>query len=258
MQWPARLENLVGTTIGAHALRNVLVLSAAAAFLSFLGPFGTRSELGPVERVVYWTVAIAAGRIGAEVFAVAVKPVLLRKGFGKRAEAVGVGFITLGALLAVLVLEALFREPVPSGYWLGLVVSVFVVSLAVWGVASLAREALPSGSVPDPAFARFQAGWPAHLRAAALLALAAEDHYVRLYTDRGEALVAGRFGEALRAVERLAGTQVHRSWWVSDGAVQGLVRQGGRWTIKGPGLDIPVSRRFRPHVRAMGWDRRRP
>lgn len=42
-------------------------------------------------------------------------------------------------------------------------------------------------------------------RRGALLALAAEDHYLRVYTDRGENLILRRFGDALADLAGLDG-----------------------------------------------------
>ena len=47
-----------------------------------------------------------------------------------------------------------------------------------------------------------------------LVALSAEQHYVRVVTAKGDTLVLFAFGRALAAVERFDGMRIHRSHWV--------------------------------------------
>ena len=84
-----------------------------------------------------------------------------------------------------------------------------------------------------------------------ILALQAEDHYVRVYTSLGSALVRYRFGDAIRDLEALDGQQVHRSFWVRKSAVERLDTTANPWliTLRG-GQQVPVSQAFRTAVRS--------
>jgi len=95
----------------------------------------------------------------------------------------------------------------------------------------------------------------AHVRADMLAAIVAEDHYCRVRRRDGQsALVHYRFGDALREVAPLDGEQVHRSAWVSAGAVLGAERAGRRWMLQlSDGSRIAVSATFLPKARARGW-----
>lgn len=86
---------------------------------------------------------------------------------------------------------------------------------------------------------------------AAIIALRAEDHYVRIYTDAGEALTLLRLGDAIRMAAPTAGIRVHRSNWIADRAVSGFRRTGhtGIVTLSN-GLEVPVSRSYRAEVEA--------
>jgi hypothetical protein len=55
-----------------------------------------------------------------------------------------------------------------------------------------------------------------------VIALHSEDHYLRVYTKRGDGLVLVTISEAMRTLEALGfkGLQVHRSWWISLAAVK--------------------------------------
>ena len=76
-----------------------------------------------------------------------------------------------------------------------------------------------------------------------LIALSAEQHYVRVYTAKGETLVLFSFGRAVDAAARFDGVQVHRSHWVNLDHVTDLV--GTNRNLKcqlSNGLALPVSR----------------
>ena len=95
---------------------------------------------------------------------------------------------------------------------------------------------------------------PPELRSAGLIAIGAEDHYLRVHSHAGSALILMRFSDALRAVEMLDGAQTHRSWWVSRDAVRGAVRSDGRATLLlETGLEVPVSRAHARRLRQLGW-----
>lgn len=79
-----------------------------------------------------------------------------------------------------------------------------------------------------------------------LIAIEADEHYVRIHTDVGSKHVLYRFRDALKDVEELAGLRVHRSWWVAEEAVEDLERttSGFGLKLKG-GLMAPVSQTYR-------------
>lgn len=84
-----------------------------------------------------------------------------------------------------------------------------------------------------------------------IVALQAEDHYVRVFTNAGSALIRYRFGDAMRDVAPLDGMQVHRSFWVRRSAVVGLDIRSSTWLITiSSGQQVPVSQAFRAVVRS--------
>lgn len=79
----------------------------------------------------------------------------------------------------------------------------------------------------------------------ALLALKSDDHYVRVYTDAGEALILMRLSDAIIRAAPVTGMQVHRSHWVADEAVRSFQRTGHTGTLTlSNGLEIAVSRSY--------------
>jgi len=84
--------------------------------------------------------------------------------------------------------------------------------------------------------------------------LKAEDHYLRIYTSAGEALVLFRFRDAVQPLSSERGLQVHRSYWVTRAAIRktGYHRQRYFLTLAN-GLTVPVSRSRIRSLREAGW-----
>jgi DNA-binding LytR/AlgR family response regulator len=95
---------------------------------------------------------------------------------------------------------------------------------------------------------------PPRLRRARLLALESEDHYLRVRTEAGDALILMRLRDAIAAVEALDGARTHRSWWVARDAVVDARKGDGRGTlVLADGTEAPVSRTYYPALREAGW-----
>jgi LytTr DNA-binding domain len=83
---------------------------------------------------------------------------------------------------------------------------------------------------------------PLALRQAPIVALSAEDHYVRVRTDRGQALILMNFADAVAALGPDAGVRIHRSHWVSR-ALAAKTTRGSRNGIRvDDDTVLPVSR----------------
>lgn len=101
----------------------------------------------------------------------------------------------------------------------------------------------PPGIVDD-----LQRKLPLRLRGQ-ILALKAEDHYVRVFTDKGDTLVLARFADA--ALQLVQGLQVHRSYWVHEDAIEAVARNGRRFELRlKNGLVVPVSRAYEREIKA--------
>jgi DNA-binding LytR/AlgR family response regulator len=177
---------------------------------------------------------------------------------------VAISLVNAIALTAeVLALRQLLGLQSPIGFaelfaWvlgLSLVVYALVSGLILW--ARHAAEAAVSSAgpaLPDvTAEGRFLRRLPPHKRGD-LHCLRTEDHYLRVYTVAGEALILLRLKDALRELEGCDGAQVHRSFWVARPAVREAYRRGRKWRLRlSNGLDVPVSERFVPALREAGW-----
>jgi len=87
-----------------------------------------------------------------------------------------------------------------------------------------------------------------------VLCLKAEDHYLRIYSSAGEALVLFRFSDAITPLSNTLGLQVHRSYWVAKAAITKSTYKNQRhYLVLVNGQSIPVSRSQVPRLRDVGW-----
>lgn len=127
------------------------------------------------------------------------------------------------------------------------------------GSIPTAQEATAAGTIPGDADtpAMADAPPPAFLsrlredRHGGLLALQAEGHYLRVYTDAGSDLILYRLSDALAELCDSEGMRVHRSWWVAERAVEG--EEKGEKLVLVNGMKVPVSRSYRMQARDRGW-----
>ncbi len=83
-----------------------------------------------------------------------------------------------------------------------------------------------------------------------LLAISAEQHYVRIHTNVGDDLVLMPFSEAVGKVPSEQGMRIHRSHWISYDAVQALQAAGNNLSVQLENdIELPVSRSFSGAVR---------
>lgn len=159
------------------------------------------------------------------------------------------------------------RAPEPLVVYLIALLISGLVSAIIWAAASGADARTPAKGAEAPgthAEARAEArepprGLAARVPLGQLVAVTAEDHYIRLHLANGEApLLLYRFADAVADLAGVDGLQVHRGAWVAAAAVEGARREGRRWWLEvGNGVSLPVSERHLPAVRARGWLGRR-
>ncbi len=251
---------------------------AAAVVLAYLGALGThQAPLG--QRLAYWAAVILPGSVlGLMVTA-------LVRGWGGLAgrrwlEIAAIALaVSVPHTFLVVVASALFFgiEAITPGlvasFWSAVLVIALVLTainhLAAAGEAGVptpAAEPLPPAPVasppptpaddsPLPPLPELIAEkLPARLRAARLIAIEAEDHYLRIHTDAGSDLVLMRMTDACALLPETAGARVHRSWWAARAATEAVERGGGRVELRlACGLVVPVSRAMQGAIKAQGW-----
>ena len=86
-----------------------------------------------------------------------------------------------------------------------------------------------------------------------LVRLQSADHYVEVHTETGSRLLLMRLGDATEMLSGSFGGQVHRSHWVNFAEVHGVVKRNRKiWLRMSDGTEVPVSRSYRPGLRAAG------
>lgn len=64
-----------------------------------------------------------------------------------------------------------------------------------------------------------------------IIALQSEDHYVRVHGVRGSELIFMRLRDAIGEMDDWPGEQVHRSWWITRGAIASIEADGRNRSI---------------------------
>ena len=267
-----------------HALARRIVIDLAAmtaigVFLAVIGPFGSIAAPLP-ERLVTW---IGFAWLGYACY----RPMQSLASWGERALALPRWGVLMAAVLVGTVpmsvaVVAINSAPLGNLRWPGLeaAMATYFSVLVIGGAVTLlfnlvqgtprtaapiaapvaagrvvsvsAPEPVPAPSAPLPPNPLLDQ-LPAEL-GSAIIALEMEDHYVRVHTMLGSALVLMRLRDAVALIGDLEGMQVHRSWWVARGAVEEVVREGRNIRLRLPrGLEAPVARANVAALRDARW-----
>ncbi len=241
-------------------LTQLATVLALALCFAVLGPFGTYTELSVPVRYAYWIGLVLVGYLNILLVAHAVAG--LRPGLRHRWTLTAVTLVSsVPTTLAVAWVESLTRaHPLPLSVFpslfgtvalVQLVMVLFLTRLQPSQSALLLRRQADAPPAPEAttSLPSFHRRIPPHL-GQELLALAAEDHYLRVITAAGSDLILMRLSDALAELGDEAGLQVHRSWWVAHGGGTALRRDGGRTVVVlKNGGEVPVSRTYLADVR---------
>lgn len=245
-----------------HWIGAVAFMAGAGIVLGLFGPFGTFQALATLPRIGFWIACVLAiGTINIAVRSAVKRLAGARIGEAGTLLATSLVSAVPGGLLLFASVPALLTRPGDAPSLPQLLGQIVLVNLCLNFIALL--NARRSATVPTPAPApqpepprpdTWSHRLPAELRAAALLALEAEDHYLRVHTEAGSTLILLRLGDAMAELGEARGAQVHRSWWVARDAVERVERSGEKaaLVLRG-GLRVPVSRGNRAKLAAMGW-----
>jgi DNA-binding LytR/AlgR family response regulator len=238
-------------------LRVYCIAIAMALFLSFTGAMGSQG-VPVVMRMGYWLMVMLGGTVSVQL----VSLVTCRfETMEPLAEAVVQFVLAVPAVtLTVWLIEALYFGRTPDHRMLlatagPVTVITFAMSALQYMLERTPRQSHvhPGSNKAEPAQA-FRERLPFRFRQADIHALSAEDHYLRVHTSAGQTLILMRLYDAIRELDGIEGSQVHRSWWVARDAVRNVTRSDGRLTldIKGD-VEAPVSRSYAKVLKADGW-----
>lgn len=241
--------------LGRSSAVELLGLSLFGFFLAAISAYDSEG-IPTFHRYLYWQFAL----IGGGVIAALIEPWVARR-FPARPR-----LFVLAQLAAMTPLISLWVASLPTMLWgvafrpekiFWTMPSVLTVNVAIVGLAWLVRAAFaaplaaPPEGVAPPAI---RAKLPPRLARARLIAVEAEDHYLRVRTEAGSDLVLMRFGDALGALAGADGFRTHRSWWVARSAVETACWKGGRGELKlADGSAAPVSRTYAAALKGTDW-----
>jgi DNA-binding LytR/AlgR family response regulator len=237
--------------------------------MGVIGPFGMYETMGLGTRILYFVLTTTLIWLQVIGLAILLASLAMFDRWSTTARMALAGLLaSVPGTLEIVALYSWLARPIPlhaapyifpQTAFLTVVISVviglfFERRLHAAADAERARvasipEAGPHGAATPDFFRRVP---PALGRD--LLALEMEDHYLRIHTALGSDLILLRLRDALSELGSERGRQVHRSWWVAEGAISSVKRDAGRNTlILRNGLRVPVSKSFRDQVKQAGW-----
>ncbi len=250
---------------GTNPRRGLVIATVAGLFMTFVGALGT-GEAPFWTRLGYWMLVMETGAL------IGLGASLGIQHWGRLRERPmiegGLIAFLIAVPLSIVVVSsnALFFETRSAGILDFAFVAgvVFVVSSLITAINYATNPAAPivmvesatrtAAASPSDTPVRIMARLPMRLRHARLIALEAEDHYLRVHTDAGSELILMRLGDAIAELDGLEGSRTHRSWWVARAAVTDVVMVAGRVSlILNGGLTAPVSRASKPVLAQAGW-----
>ncbi|KPF63994.1 LytTR family DNA-binding domain-containing protein [Porphyrobacter sp. AAP60] len=260
---------------------DLAVMVAIGVFLGVIGPFGSSAAPLPV-RVASWTGFALLGYVFYRPMDPLATWAHRTLDLPRWALLIGTCLIaTFPMSAAIITIGSLPNAPSWPGLESAMATyfSVLVIGGAVTAFFNLAKpgEIAPAGAPPpmaapgpmpapmlSPVFAPAPVPpvpppnplfdqLPADL-GSDIIALEMEDHYLRVHTALGSALVLMRLRDGIALLGELEGMQVHRSWWVARGAVEDVLRDGRNIRLKLPrGIEAPVARAKVADLRDVRW-----
>lgn len=233
-----------------------IVVGAAVVLTAMAGPYYTLERLSFPERLAYWGVTIPFS---------ALTMTFLSTSAYRLAEATPLNWVlvaTLAGLAGVVPVTGsiYLSEGIATGFEEGWLDGVGFFRLAMFVAPSLIGVTLVVNALfefrvvgqedllpkpPPQTVTLLQSKLPHHL-GHDIVAVQAQDHYVKVTTLKGSAMVLMRLGDAVRDLEPLGGLQVHRSWWVNPAhLVRTQTGKSGLEMVMKNGLRVPVGRSFR-------------
>jgi LytTr DNA-binding domain len=231
-------------------------LTLFGVVLGTMGPFGSYQSAGLPVRVAYWVGVLWLGVLFYGLpLAIAVRQAAIRRS----RFWLWMALATVGGSVP----QAVFSRAIALWLWPHLdadALPLFGWYLQVLLVAALTTTGIVAALRLPPVAAVAQRGnaglleqLPPHL-GRDVLCLQMEDHYVRVHTPRGSALVLMPLAQAIRPLSAVPGLRVHRSWWVARHAVVGVAGPARAMTLTlTNGLTVPVARNSVAAMRAAGW-----
>jgi len=237
-----------------------MAFAVVVGLFALTGPFGTYEALDFPARLGYWFITQAVTWSIALCSIAAVGAALGHSGYKEfKTVLVGAALASIPITIAVEVIGyVIFGRPLTLERTAWQFVSTVPISLLLGMFAYLVvrpNPEVPAGESPSGrAPGQRLLNRLSSENRGDVLYLSMQDHYVQVVTSKGTELVLLRFGDALEELDGTDGLQIHRSHWVSRGAIAGWRRDKGKLLLElSDGTELPVSRSYAKAVRAAGF-----
>jgi len=248
--------------------RGFVVAALIGVLLAFVGALGT--DILPLpQRVLYWEILMLSGAmIGLGVSEAVDKWERLQSRPWVKIPLIALLIAVPLTFVVIGTGSIFFQTPPPS-------IETSLIMFAITGVICLAMTTInflihPPSAAASPATltvdhsapvaesaanSRFAERLPSGFGEKQLIALEAEDHYLRVhFADGSSTMILMRLSDAISELPDNTGARTHRSWWVARDAVQGASRNDGRATLTlTAGIKAQVSRSYYKHLVEKGW-----
>ena len=253
---------------GVRHKRSYLLAIGIGVVMAIIAPLQT-DEIGLLQRLVYWQILMLSGAtLGLGVTELVERWGRLRNRPWAEVALIGT-LIALPLTLIVIGTGAMFFGTQASsvarfGYNFGVTALISIAITALGHAINGHKNTAPQSArstvrVTEPPtrqeMNRFAERLPLPLRSVPVIALQAEDHYLRVHLTGGQStLILMRLSDAMAELPDNIGAQTHRSWWVAKNAVRSVVKSDGRATLKlDHAIDAPVSRSYYKSLGDAGW-----
>lgn len=264
----AEVKAPTAADFGVRHKRSYLLAIGIGIVMAIIAPLQT-DQIALLPRLAYWQILMLSGAtLGLGITELVERWGRLNRLPWLEVPLIGI-LIALPLTLIVMGTTAMFFGAQAAGiirfsYNFGItaLISVAVTALghAINGDKHIDQHIPPSAvlvaETPKPPQSnRFAERLPLPLRSLPVIALQAEDHYLRVYLADGQStLILMRLSDAIAELPDEAGAQTHRSWWVAKDAVRSVVKSDGRATLKlDNAIEVPVSRSYYKALGNAGW-----
>ncbi len=253
---------------GARHRNSYLLAIGIGVVMAIIAPLQT-DQIDLLPRLAYWQILMLSGAtLGLGFTELVERWGRVRKWPWVEVPLVGT-LIALPLTLIVMGTGAMFFGTEASGvfrfgYNFGITALISVAITGLGHAINGAKELAPQNPItvvpvtetqmlPKPN--RFAERLPLPLRHLSIIALQAEDHYLRVHFEEGQStLILMRLSDAIAELPSDMGAQTHRSWWAAKNAVRNVTKGDGRATLTvGYSVDVPVSRNFYKALGEKGW-----
>jgi hypothetical protein len=245
--------------------RSMLAAVPVGLLLGFAGPFGTYPALPTTTRYAFWLGSTVVGVVLAVAAEASLPATRLRAGAVRIGVVAAVSALPMTFVIAwtmSLVQPGRFYTPLQLPALFAAVATVqllivYAMSIAAPSVEGAERSG-PASPVLEPEPEAIPAAFPSALLSklppqigSDIIALETEDHYLRVHTKGGTALVLMRMADAVALLDPRLGTQVHRRWWVAQTAVVDVRTEGQKLSLCLINKTlVPVGRTFSKAAKA--------